>query len=50
MPVADERGRVRSISCLTPGHMPVSALPLMVCDVAVGLSRFCLRCSVVVAM
>ncbi len=50
MPVADERGRARSVSHLTPGQMPVSALPLMVCGVAVCPSRFWLRCSGVVAL
>ncbi len=50
MPVADERCRARSVSHLMPGQMPVSALPLMVCGVAVCPSRFWLRRSGVVAL
>ena len=44
MPVADERGRGRSIGRLTPPQMPVGALPLMmsvsVCGLAVRPSLF----------
>ena len=50
MPVADERGRVRPIGRLTPGQMPVDALPLMVCGVLVGLSFFWRWCSEMVAL
>ena len=50
MPVADERGRGRSIGRLTPPQMPVGALPLMmsvsVCGLAVCPSLFWLGCSV----
>ena len=45
-----ERVRAGCIRHMTPGRMPVGALPLMVCGLAVGRSLSCPRRIVVVAM
>ena len=50
MQAADERGRARSVSRRLQFQMPVGALLLMMCGVAVGQNLFGLRCSAVVAM
>ena len=45
-----ERVRAGCIRHMAPGRMPVGALSLMVCGLAVGRSLSCPRCTVVVAM